>query len=118
MAAARRDVTTRQVPTAVGRLQVTDHPGDDPLDPGNVGVTAVVPQFFGDAGRPDALPTITAWTAALFSDLDIQDRRIAQGQLPAWTSLSAWSSVPSTGTSTPTWLPTSPACSRGPTSTW
>jgi len=55
--------------------------GDDPLDPGNVGVTAVVPQFFGDAGRPDALPAIRAWTAALFSDLDIQDRRIAQGQL-------------------------------------
>jgi len=37
---------------------------------------------------------------------------------PVWTSPSAWSSGPSTATSTPTWLPTSPACSRGPTSTW
>jgi 2-hydroxy-6-oxonona-2,4-dienedioate hydrolase len=55
--------------------------GGDPLDPGSVGVTAVVPQFFGDGGHPDALPAIRAWTAALFSDLDTQDRRIAGGQL-------------------------------------
>ena len=55
--------------------------GGDPLDPGSVGVAAVVPQFFGDAGRPDALPAIRAWTAALFSDLDAQDQRITQGQL-------------------------------------
>jgi 2-hydroxy-6-oxonona-2,4-dienedioate hydrolase len=55
--------------------------GGDPLDPGSVGVAAVVPQFFGDAGRPDALPAIRAWTAALSGDLDAQDRRIAQGQL-------------------------------------
>jgi 2-hydroxy-6-oxonona-2,4-dienedioate hydrolase len=55
--------------------------GGDPLDPDSVGITAVLPQFFGDAGRPDALPAIRAWTAALFGDLDTQDRRIAQGQL-------------------------------------
>jgi len=40
-----------------------------------------VPQFFGDADHPDALPAIRAWTAALFGDLDTQDRRITQGQL-------------------------------------
>jgi 2-hydroxy-6-oxonona-2,4-dienedioate hydrolase len=54
---------------------------DDSLDPSSVGVTAVVPQFFGDGGHPNALPAIRAWTAALFGDLDIQDRRIARGQL-------------------------------------
>jgi 2-hydroxy-6-oxonona-2,4-dienedioate hydrolase len=55
--------------------------GGDPLDPDSVGVAAIVPQFFGDAGRADALSAIRAWTAALFGDLDAQDRRIAQGQL-------------------------------------
>ena len=55
--------------------------GGDPLDPHSVGVASIVPQFFGDAGRPDALPAIRAWTAALFGDLDAQDRRITQGQL-------------------------------------
>ncbi len=55
--------------------------GDDPLDPGSVGVAAVVPQFFGDGDHPNALPAIRAWTAALFGDLDTQDRRIARGQL-------------------------------------
>ena len=55
--------------------------GGDPLDPGSVGITSVLPQFFGDAGQPDALPAIRAWTAALFGDLDAQDRQIAQGQL-------------------------------------
>ena len=55
--------------------------GGDPLDPNSVGITSVLPQFFGDAGHPDALPAIRAWTAALFGDLDTQDRRIAQGQL-------------------------------------
>src|SRR6516165_9633327 len=55
--------------------------GGDPLDPASVGIAAIVPQFFGDAGRPDALPAIRAWTATLFGDLHAQDRRIAQGQL-------------------------------------
>jgi len=55
--------------------------GADPLDPGSAGMTSVLPQFFGDAGQPGALPAIRAWTAALFGDLDAQDRRIAGGQL-------------------------------------
>src|SRR6516165_9506530 len=55
--------------------------GGDPLDPGSVGITSVLPQFFGDGDHPDALPAIRAWTAALFGDLDTQDRRIAGGQL-------------------------------------
>ena len=55
--------------------------GGDPLDPNSVGITSVLPQFFGDASRPDALPAIKAWTAALFGDLDTQDRRINRGQL-------------------------------------
>jgi haloalkane dehalogenase len=55
--------------------------GGDPLDPGSVGITSVLPQFFGDGDHPDSLPAIRAWTAALFSDLDAHDRRIAQGQL-------------------------------------
>jgi len=55
--------------------------GGDPLDPGSVGITSVLPQFFGDDGRPDSVPAIRAWTAAMFGDLDAQDRRIAQGQL-------------------------------------
>jgi 2-hydroxy-6-oxonona-2,4-dienedioate hydrolase len=55
--------------------------GGDPLDPGSVGVAAVLPQFFGDGDRPDALAAIRAWTAALFGDLDAHDRRIATGEL-------------------------------------
>ena len=55
--------------------------GGDPLDPDSAGITSVLPQFFGDGDQPDALPAIRAWTAALFGDLDTQDRRIAQGQL-------------------------------------
>jgi pimeloyl-ACP methyl ester carboxylesterase len=55
--------------------------GGDPLDPDNVGITSVLPQFFGDGDQPDALPAIRAWTAALFRALDAQDRRIAGGQL-------------------------------------
>jgi haloalkane dehalogenase len=55
--------------------------GADPLDPGSVGITSVLPQFFGDGDQPDALPAIRAWTAALFSDLDTQDRQIALRRL-------------------------------------
>ena len=55
--------------------------GGDPLDPDSAGITSVLPQFFGDGDHPDALPAIRAWTAALFGDLDTQDRRIAGGQL-------------------------------------
>jgi pimeloyl-ACP methyl ester carboxylesterase len=52
--------------------------GGDPLDPGSVGITSVLPQFFGDGDHPDALPAIRAWTAALLGDLDTQDRQIGQ----------------------------------------
>ena len=55
--------------------------GGDPLDPGSVGITSVLPQFFGDGDHPDALPAIRAWTAALFSDLDTQDQQIALRRL-------------------------------------
>jgi pimeloyl-ACP methyl ester carboxylesterase len=55
--------------------------GADPLDPDSVGITSVLPQFFGDGDHPSALPAIRAWIAALRGDLDTQDRRIAQGQL-------------------------------------
>jgi haloalkane dehalogenase len=57
--------------------------GADPLDPDSVGITAIVPQFFGDEGHRDALPAIRAWTAALFSGLYAQDGRIARGELAA-----------------------------------
>ena len=57
--------------------------GADPLDPESVGITAIVPQFFGDESHSDALPAIRAWTTALFSDLDVQDGRIARGELAA-----------------------------------
>jgi len=86
--------------------------GGDPLDPDSVAVAAIVPQFFGEAGRLDALPAIRAWTAALACDLDAQDN------WPAWTFPSAWSSARWTATSPPTWPPTSPACSPRPTPTW
>ena len=55
--------------------------GGDPLDPDSVGITSVLPQFFGDGDHPDALPAIRAWTAALFSDLDTQDQQIALRRL-------------------------------------
>jgi pimeloyl-ACP methyl ester carboxylesterase len=81
MADASRRVTTRQVPTTMGRLHVADHAGDVPAPVLMHGITSVLPQFFGDGDHPDALPAIRAWTAALFGDLDTQDRRIAGGQL-------------------------------------
>ncbi len=52
-----------------------------PLTPGGVGLTSVVPQFFGEIGTPDALPAIRAWTAALFPALAGQDATIASGRL-------------------------------------
>ena len=57
--------------------------GADPLDPHGVGVISVLPQFFGDGVSPDALPTIRSWTAALFGELDRQDKRITGGELCA-----------------------------------
>ena len=57
--------------------------GGDPLDPNGVGVISVFPQFFGDGTSPNALPAIRSWTAALFGELDRQDRRITGGELGA-----------------------------------
>lgn len=45
---------------------------EGPADPHGVGVTSIVPQFFGAADQPTALPAIRAWTAGLFSDLSVQ----------------------------------------------
>jgi len=52
--------------------------GDDPGEPDSVGVKSVLPQFFGEDGRPDALVAIRAWTGALFASLDEQDARAAR----------------------------------------
>jgi pimeloyl-ACP methyl ester carboxylesterase len=55
--------------------------GYDPLEPNGLGVTSVVPQFFGDDRNGDALTAIRAWTGHLFSDLAEQDRQIAAGSI-------------------------------------
>jgi pimeloyl-ACP methyl ester carboxylesterase len=57
--------------------------GPDPLTPGGLGLTSVIPQFFGEDGTPDALAAIRAWTRALFPALAEQDATIASGQLAA-----------------------------------
>ena len=57
--------------------------GIDPLDQSGIGAVSIVPQFFGDADTPDALPAIRAWTEALFADLDHQDQQISAGHLAA-----------------------------------
>jgi hypothetical protein len=52
------------------RLWLLQHTGRrfglDPLDPQGVGV---ISQFFGEAGTPDTLAAILAWTGALFGAL-------------------------------------------------
>jgi pimeloyl-ACP methyl ester carboxylesterase len=53
------------------------------LAPDGVGVTSVIPQFFGEPGSPDALAAIRAWTGALFPALADQDTTIAAGHLAA-----------------------------------
>ena len=55
--------------------------GDNPNDPNGVGVNAVLPQFFGDSGGPDALTAIRSWTADLFGALAAMNK-----------SASSWSS--------------------------
>jgi haloalkane dehalogenase len=57
--------------------------GLDPLNPEGIGVLAILPQFFGEADAPDALPAIRAWTGAMFPTLAEQDTRIARGDLAA-----------------------------------
>ena len=56
--------------------------GGDPLDPTSVGITSVLPQFFGDESQPDARHTVRAWTRSLFASLDRQDTAIARRASP------------------------------------
>jgi haloalkane dehalogenase len=63
-------------------LQFTaDQWGMDALDPQGVGVQSILPQFFGSADQPDALPAIRAWTACLFDSLSEQDKLVDTGAL-------------------------------------
>lgn len=63
-------------------LQFTaDHWGMDALDPQGVAVQSILPQFFGSADQPDALPAIRAWTGSLFDSLSEQDKLVATGAL-------------------------------------
>ena len=55
--------------------------GGDPLDPTSVGITSVLPQFFGDESQPDARHAVRAWTRSLFASLDRQDTAIAEARL-------------------------------------
>ncbi len=57
--------------------------GTEQLDPDGIEAVAILPQFFGDGDRPDALEAIRAWTAGLIAQLDEQDRRIAALRLAA-----------------------------------
>ncbi len=67
------------------RLWLLQHTADqwgiDALDPDGIAVRSVLPQFFGDAGQPGALPAVRAWTAALFDVLDDEDGLIRAGAL-------------------------------------
>lgn len=54
-------------------------------DPEGVAAASIVPQWFGEPGRPDALVAIRAWTATLYPEMAIQDRHIADGDLAALT---------------------------------
>jgi haloalkane dehalogenase len=63
-------------------LQFTaDHWGMDSLDPQGLGVQSILPQFYGNADQPDALPAIRAWTARLFDSLSEQDKMADGGAL-------------------------------------
>jgi 2-hydroxy-6-oxonona-2,4-dienedioate hydrolase len=57
--------------------------GREPGDPADVGTASVLPQFFGGPDGPNALAEIRAGTADLRHALDMQDERIAGGQLAA-----------------------------------
>lgn len=50
---------------------------DASFPPDGIGVTSVVPQFFGDDSHPDALAEIRTWTGGLPAALDRQDAVIA-----------------------------------------
>jgi haloalkane dehalogenase len=63
-------------------LQFTaDHWGMEALDPQGVAVRSILPQFYGNADQPDALPAIRAWTAGLFDSLSEQDKLVDTGVL-------------------------------------
>jgi haloalkane dehalogenase len=63
-------------------LQFTaDHWGVDANDQQGVAVQSILPQFFGNAAQPDAVPAIRAWTAALFDSLTEQDTLVNTGAL-------------------------------------
>jgi pimeloyl-ACP methyl ester carboxylesterase len=55
--------------------------GGDPDDPESVGIASILPQFFGDAGGPDAQVAIRAWTADMSRAMDGQDARVTRGEL-------------------------------------
>jgi haloalkane dehalogenase len=55
--------------------------GTDELPPDGIAVTSILPQFFANGDKPDALAAIREWTGTLFADLDDQDTRIASGKL-------------------------------------
>jgi pimeloyl-ACP methyl ester carboxylesterase len=63
-------------------LQFTaDHWGMGALDPQGIAVQSILPEFFGNADQPDALPAIRAWTARLFDSLSEQDKLVDTGAL-------------------------------------
>ena len=55
--------------------------GLDAVDPQGLAIQSILPQFFGDAGQPDAIAAVRAWTAGLFGSLDEQDALIDSGAL-------------------------------------
>ena len=63
-------------------LQFTaDHWGVDASDQQGIAVQSILPQFFGNAAQPDAVPAIRAWTAGLFDSLTEQDKLVSTGAL-------------------------------------
>jgi haloalkane dehalogenase len=56
---------------------------EGPADPQGLGATSILPQFFGDKEQPDAVAAIRAWTAELFTDLELQKSHVAAGDLAA-----------------------------------
>ena len=55
--------------------------GLDAVDPQGLAIQSILPQFFGDAGQPDAIAAVRAWTARLFDSLDEQDALADSGAL-------------------------------------
>ena len=55
--------------------------GLDTVDPQGLAIQSILPQFFGDAGQPDAIAAVRAWTARLFDSLDKQGTLVDSGAL-------------------------------------